>query len=178
VHHLSPNFGPIVASVLWIVPVALAASGAVVVVSHRDGADRGTLVDRLAGVWLVASLVAVASLTLLPLVGGFADPRPSNLNPFSSIAARDAIDNVLLYVAVGFFSVLRWRGKPRPVVWATVFAFFVSFGVEAAQAILPIDRAASAHDVLFNTIGGLIGGVFGGTVLRLVRGPGRSTPTD
>jgi glycopeptide antibiotics resistance protein len=35
--------------------------------------------------------------------------------------------------------------------------------------VLPINRAASIHDVMFNTLGGLVGAMVGMLVARMVR---------
>ena len=159
----------IVLDVVWVVPVAVAASGAVIAISRRQDADRESIVDRLVTVWLVAALAAVALLTLLPRAGGSAPPRPSHFNPFRLVDTRDAVSNVALFLAVGFFGGLRWRSQPRPVVWVAVFSFCISAGIELVQWVVPIDRAASSHDVLFNTVGGLLGAVVAMIVVGLAR---------
>ena len=46
--------------------------------------------------------------------------------------------------------------------------------IEMAQWVLPINRAASIHDVLFNTLGGLAGGMAAILVLQVVERSGRS----
>ena len=137
-----------------------------------NGTDPDSIVDRLVAVLLVAALVAVALLTLRPRVGGFAPPRSSISYPFRRVDMRDAVSNVALFLAVGFFAAVRWRSKPRPVAWATAFAFLISAGIELTQRVLPIDRAASIHDVLFNTIGGFFGAVGAMVVIELARRSG------
>jgi VanZ family protein len=169
----SSSFGAMTGSVIWLVPIALVASGAVIAISRHRGAERGSIIDRLVMIWLVASLSAVAILTLQPLSGGFGAPRPSSFNPISHIGRRDALDNVMLFLPVGFFAAIWWRSKPWPVAWATGLAASVSFTIELAQLILPIHRAASIHDVLSNTLGGFIGALAGLVVVRMAR---RSEP--
>jgi VanZ family protein len=158
--------------VVWVAPLAFVASGVVIAHSIQRGADQDSIVDRLAAVWLVAALAAVALLTLQPRSGGFAPPRPSNFNPLRRPDIRDAVANVALFLPVGFFAAVRWRSKPRPVAWATGFALLISAGIELTQRVLPIDRAASIHDVLFNTIGGFFGAVGAMVVIELARRSG------
>jgi len=57
---------PILLNVIWIVPIDVAASGPVILVSRRHDLERRILVERLMTIWLIASFVAVATLTLLP----------------------------------------------------------------------------------------------------------------
>jgi glycopeptide antibiotics resistance protein len=75
----------------------------------------------------------------------------------------------VLFLPVGFFAALWWRSTSRPVVWAAGLAFTVSFAIEITQLVLPINRAASIHDVMFNTLGGLVGAMVGMLVVRMVR---------
>ena len=169
------GIGSLVMTVIWIAPVALAAGVVVVAFSLRRGADRRVIVERLALVGLLAALGAVAALTLQPLAGGgFDAPRAPTFNPLSRIGRKDALDNVLLFLPVGFFAAMWWRLKPRPVMWATGLAFTVSFVVETIQLMLPINRAASIHDIMFNTFGGLAGGLAAMLVVRLVERSVRS----
>ena len=176
------GLGSLVMAVAWIAPVALVVAIVVVVVSIRRGAGRGVIVERLALVGLLAALGAVAVLTLQPLGGGFDAPRSSSFNPINPIRRKDALDNLLLFLPVGFFAALWWRSKPRPVVWATGLAFGVSFVIEMAQWVLPINRAASIHDMMFNTLGGLVGGLAAVFVVNLVErsaeGVGRELQTE
>lgn len=150
----------------WIGAVALVVSIAVGVGLLRRGASREMVTDRVVAVWLAAALVAVAILTLRPLAAEFnvADPQ---LNPLPPINARDAFDNVMLYVPVGFFAAILWRSRPNPVFRALVLVLATSLALEVAQWVLPINRAASIHDVLFNTIGGLAGAGVGVVVARI-----------
>ena len=174
-------FVSVALSVVWVAPVALAASGAVIAVSRRHGTDHSVIVDRLVTVWLVAALVAVALLTLQPRGGGFAPPRDSVLNPLRRPSRQDAFWNVAMFIPVGFFAALRWRSKARPVVWVTGFSFLASATIELIQRVAPIHRAASVHDVLFNTIGGFVGAVIALVVVALVRRSGSrlfSEPID
>ena len=44
--------------------------------------------------------------------------------------------------------------------------------------VLPINRAASIHDVMFNTLGGFLGGLAAILVARLAQKSGRSADTS
>jgi glycopeptide antibiotics resistance protein len=164
------GIGSLVMTFIWIVPVAFAAAAIVVAISRRREEDRGVILNRLVIVGLLAALSAVAVLTLQPLGGsGFDAPRAPILSPMSRIGRRDALDNLVLYLPVGFFAALWWRSRPRPVVWAAGLAFTASFAIEMTQMRSPINRAASIHDVMFNTLGGLVGAIVGMLVARMVR---------
>ena len=164
------GIGSLVMTVIWIVPVAFAAGTVVVAISRHREEDRGVMVDRLVIVGLLAALSAVAALTLQPLGGsGFGAPRAPILNPMSWIGRRDALDNLLLFLPVGFFAALWWRSRPSPIIWAAGLAFTASVAIEMTQLELPINRAASIHDVMFNTLGGLVGAMVGVLVVRIVR---------
>lgn len=164
------RFGTAVLSLIWIPAVTFVASGAVIGLSRRGGADRNATTRRLVMVWLIAAIAAAAILTLRPGPHAFDGARPSILNPISRLNVRDAAENVMLYLPVGLFAAVLWRSKSRPVVWATGLALSLSLGIELAQRLLPIDRAATTHDVIFNTLGGLIGAVAGTLTVRLARG--------
>jgi VanZ family protein len=160
------HFGAAYLSLVWIVAVALVATGAVLALGRRKGADERAVVGRVQAIWLSAALAAVAALTLQPGPGGFDAPLPSILNPISPLRVPDAVANVVLYLPVGFFAASVWRSKPHPMVWATGLAFALSLLIEFAQLVVPISRSAESHDVVFNTIGGLIGALAACWALR------------
>ena len=172
-----PDQAAPVMMVIWIAPVALVAGVVVVAVSLWRGVDRRVIIERLALVGLLAALGAAAALTLQPLDGGFDAPRASNFNPLSRFGRKDALDNVLLFLPFGFFAAVWWRSKPRPVLWATGLAFSASFGIEMAQWVAPINRAASIHDIMSNTLGGFPGALAAVFVMRLVERSMRSAET-
>ncbi len=165
-------FRPTVLSITWVAIIALVGIGVLVALSHRRGTNRGSSIDRLAIVFFVAALAVVVILTLQTGPSGFNAARPARLNPIYHPYMQDAVANVMLYLPVGFFAVVVWRSRPRPVVWATGLAFTLSLTVELAQWVLPIDRAATTHDVLSNTLGGFIGAAAGFLVVRLARRSG------
>lgn len=172
-HFVSPIPGGV-----WIFAITVAVSTVVAAVSFRRGAQRGAIVQRILTVWFVASLVGVALLTLQPGPSGFDDPLPSIFNPISPVSTGDAIANTMLYVPVGLFAALLWRTKPRVVAFATGLAFAVSLTIELAQRVFPIERAATAHDVIFNTLGGFIGAVVGSLLVDAIRRNRPSVPRD
>lgn len=173
----SPVLGPTLEGVAWSLVIAVAASALVAVASTRRGSDRTRTVNRVLTVWLLAALCAVVYLTLQPGPEGFAGARPSIFNPVSKLDGRDAVANALLYVPVGLFAALLWRSSRQMVTWATALAFAVSFTIEFSQWVLPIDRAATAHDVIFNTLGGFVGALVATVLVRVWRGSRRSKPS-
>ena len=50
--------------------------------------------------------------------------------------------------------------------------------VELTQGIVPIDRAATTHDVMFNVLGGFVGAVAGAFVAHAVHHVSRTTDTS
>jgi VanZ family protein len=168
-------FRPTVLSITWVATIALVGIGVLIALSHRRGTNQGSSVDRLAVVFFVAALAVVVTLTLQTGPGGFDAARPARFDPIYHPYMQDALANVMLYLPVGFFAVFVWRSRPRPVVWATGLAFTLSFTIELAQWVLPIDRAATTHDVLSNTLGGFIGAMAGILVVRLARKSGYLT---
>lgn len=163
------NLGSTVPAVLGIAGVGLVASGLVIAFSLARRADGDSIADRLAMVWFVAALAAVVGLTLQVGPGGYGGVLPAQLDPTSRVRLPNARANMLLYLPLGFFAALLWRSKPRPVVWATGLALSLSLATELAQWVLPISRAAEFQDVVFNTLGGLVGGAVGILVERQVR---------
>ena len=161
-------FGSTLLSVIWLPAFGVAATVSVIAYSTWRGADRGTIVDRLAVVWLTTAIGGVLLLTLQPGSNGIAEPRPSIFNPLSPVAQQDAIANVFLYVPVGFFAALRWRASPRPIVRTVALCLGLSLGIELTQWVAPIDRAATTHDVMFNVIGGFVGAVAGSLAANAV----------
>lgn len=166
------HIGSTLLSVIWIPLVGVLASAVTIAVSRRDGATRDSIINRVVMVWFSTAVVAVLLLTLQPGPNGFAAPRSSVLSPLSPIPQKDALSNVLLYLPVGFFGALWWRTKPQPIVWTVTFAAALSLTTEFAQLILPIDRAATTHDIVFNILGALVGAA-AGTAIGHVTQPAR-----
>lgn len=171
-------FGSTLLSVIWLPACGLAATASVIAYSSWRGADRETIVDRLAVVWLIAAIGGVLLLTLQPGSNGIAEPRSSIFNPLSPIAQQDAIANVLLYLPVGFFATLGWRASPKPVARTVALCLGLSLGVELTQWVAPIDRAATTHDVMFNVLGGFVGAVAGAFVAHAAHRLSRAANTS
>lgn len=74
----------------------------------------------------------------------------------------DVVTNVLAYVPFGFFvALIPRRRAPAPMLFAAVgTGALLSFTMETLQTFLPT-RDASLADLLCNTAGGTIGGLFG-----------------
>jgi len=72
----------------------------------------------------------------------------------------DVVGNVVLFIPVGFTfaGALGGRGRGRwwRWAWAVGAAFLLSCGIEAVQLVMP-SRATDVDDVLFNTLGAMLG---------------------
>ena len=158
--------------------IAAGASAIVGAISAQRETKRDFLINRVAAIWLIAALGVSVVLTLQPGPRGIGGARPTVLNLFASLDVEDAVANVLLYIPVGLFATLLWRSRRRVVAWSTGFAFSVSIAIECAQWVLPIDRAATTHDVIFNTLGGFVGAVLGTYIVRVVGTPVDSVPPE
>ena len=163
--------GPPLVTFAWIVAIAVIASGAVVAISRRRGADRTAIIDRLKVVGLTTAVGTVAVLTLQPGPGGVGSALPAIPNPVSAVDRLDLLQNVLLYLPVGFLAALVWSKSELIVARATVFAFCVSFSIEFAQWILPISRSAQTRDLILNTLGGFLGAMGCVAAMRFVHRP-------
>ncbi len=152
--------------VAWIAGLALVATAGIVAASRRNTSATGRILQRIAVLWLVASLLVVAKLTLLPIAGGFDGTADANFDPFAHVDARNALGNVLLYVPVGFFGVAVWRNARSPVVAATMTGLSAALVAEALQVELPIGRSTDVQDVVFNTIGAFLGALAAAVTMR------------
>lgn len=72
--------------------------------------------------------------------------------------------NILLFIPIGILLPLRWPRHDHPVI-VTVATASLSAAIEIAQYFLNSGRVAQLDDVIFNTLGGLIGWA----ILRAVR---------
>jgi VanZ family protein len=133
-----------------------------------------TVSPRRARILLAVYLVALAALTLVPVLGPDVTALVVRLAHLlgASGAARtsalvDATTNVLLFVPAGL---LLGAAVPRlrPVsVWLVCVA--ASVGIELAQALVVPGRHPSAVDVATNALGAALGVLLGTLLRRSVR---------
>jgi glycopeptide antibiotics resistance protein len=80
------------------------------------------------------------------------------------------IANILLFVPWGFFMFLSLYTINRPTVQTYVLTFLLgmtfSCGIEATQYFLP-DRVADINDIIWNSVGTLVGAILAHLRLRL-----------
>lgn len=91
----------------------------------------------------------------------FLTMKPPELTPLYQMNPKDAIENILLYVPLGFvFSLLlgvrKNRGRWVSVLGVLICVAAVSGSMEFLQFFVPL-RAPSIDDVIFNTLGGGLG---------------------
>jgi glycopeptide antibiotics resistance protein len=124
------------------------------------------MIRLISAVFLAAWLLGAFAFTLRP-----ANPLPGqtvtdNAIPFVTVAiylenldsafwVSQAVGNLLLLLPVGLFGpiALPWLGRWWRVV---LVAAVISASIEFAQLFIP-ERSADVDDVLFNTIGALLG---------------------
>lgn len=101
-------------------------------------------------------LAAMFSLTGVPSVLALAFDPALQLAPFVGMLrdGKNAVLNVLLFVPLGIFLPVLWRGFRR---WqqTALYSFGLSLAIEAAQ--LFTYRTTDVNDLLANTAGGLLG---------------------
>ena len=132
----------------------------VAVVATWIAAARRTARSAAANVALVASVVAVLSLTLAPGYTGDEDLELAPLGeivdaltpPFEPLLA-EIILNVLLFVPLGAALALRGVSVGRTVLAAVA----LSATIELAQLLVVSGRTTSVDDVLLNTAGAWMG---------------------
>ncbi len=78
----------------------------------------------------------------------------------SRISLTDIVGNVLLFMPFGFFMylVLNELGLPHPITLTVIASFAFSATIEGIQLFIP-ERNTATHDLVNNTIGGLIGAI-------------------
>lgn len=123
---------------------------------------------------LACTLFGVLLITLTPRPYG-SDGR-TDLVPFHPLwtALTGEIDatrvvatfgaNILLFVPLGILLPLKWTRLDSPVMITLVLAL-LSAAIEVSQYYINAGRVAQVDDVIFNTLGGLIGW----TMVRAVR---------
>jgi glycopeptide antibiotics resistance protein len=79
----------------------------------------------------------------------------------------EALANILLYIPLGVFLEVIW-----PNVWTwklCVFPILVSVLAEGAQRLFLPDRYATVNDVIFNSMGGVLGVLIAASIRRLMK---------
>ena len=118
--------------------------------------------------------LAIAFASLQPFAPWIPPPPGTPFWPLAPWPLKwtrfDAIANTLAYVPFGLFvALIPRRATPLARTGVALAAgLSLSFGMETLQMFLPT-RAASLVDLLANTGGALVGGVFGGTLMRAER---------
>lgn len=90
-----------------------------------------------------------------------------NLKPFAYMfsAYKSSLLNVALFVPLGFFLTVLWKRFGK-VWWTVLFGFFTSLTIELLQIFTY--RATDVNDLITNTLGTLVGWLFGCLALRLI----------
>jgi glycopeptide antibiotics resistance protein len=77
----------------------------------------------------------------------------------------EAIGNVLLYIPLGIFLVV--FAPRKKIVWVILVPVLVSLLAEGVQRLFLPDRYATAFDVFYNSLGGIIGILISKSIARL-----------
>lgn len=135
---------------------------------------------------LVASTIAIAAITLWMSGKSYANLDPIPFDDIRYLARRlgdrpisthllavivvPMVANVLLFVPWGFLLFISLYTVERPTlqtyVLTILLGFSFSLGIEAWQYFLP-SRVADINDVIWNTIGVVLGAVLGHARLRV-----------
>jgi hypothetical protein len=144
----------------------------------RTSVSQPSLVS-LANGALVASLIAIAVVTLAPVESD----NDLRLFPFSDIGEAvletdrrllfETAGNVLLFVPLG--AALYLRGSS--LVSTGLLAFSISVLVECAQLLVVSGRTTSVDDVMLNTLGSVTGYVFMSWSKRVARDRRETRPS-
>jgi glycopeptide antibiotics resistance protein len=96
---------------------------------------------------LAACLLAIFAVTLVPAHGA----RQLQLRPGQAAPLGDVANLILFAPLGGVLFLRRW-----PMVRTVLAALLLSAGIELAQRVIP-GRTTSLDDVVFNTLGGVVG---------------------
>jgi VanZ family protein len=118
--------------------------------AFRPTAPAGRRARASGAVLVLASVLAIASLTLFPTEGESAGPTLCLLCGDRGLA--DAVLNVLMFVPLGVGLALAGAG----LLGATLLGAAFTLGIELLQALIP-GRDASVSDLVFNTLGCVLG---------------------
>ena len=153
--------------------------------SNRGGATRMEVLDAVARVWAVASVIAVALIVLRP-IGGSGSVTGVNLVPFkslvdlinnsvdASVAVRNIAGNVFLLVPIGFTFGLVFRRHRHMILAATLAGLATSLVLEVVQLGFALGRIVDIDDLILNVIGAWIGALIAALALRLMDRPRES----
>lgn len=142
-------------SVLVVAAVAAVLALAGVVWALRQPSDRAR---RLSGVLVAAIAVVIAAVSLTPDRGrdGSGSCSWEVTRYLAPWYGNQALLNVLMYVPLGFFAVLRLRGR-RAVAGAVVAMVLAPLVIEQLQRTSLVGRSCDVEDMIANVAGGMIG---------------------
>lgn len=116
---------------------------------------------------IALSLLGIFLVTLLPAPSLFLrEVNVMNVVPFVgmyqllfesvhiSVAIRNLIFNIILFIPLGFF--LSWGSYPK-IKDSLIIGVFVSTLVELLQYTLPLGRSSDIDDIILNTLGVIVG---------------------
>lgn len=160
------------------VPVVLAGGAAVFLSRKKSLGNRRALLSTGIDVMLVFSLLGIVLVTLWPRPWAYRAasiqlvPLVDSMDILFhsvdwSVPVRNLGCNILLFIPYGFF--ITWRfGHKRRVLFALITGAVVSVLIEAMQYVLPLGRISSVDDVLFNTLGALLGSALFAAVNKML----------
>jgi VanZ family protein len=174
----------------WLIVVAVLWAGAVAVRARHGGIESAIRTSTAEAI-LAAGLVAIVSITVVPLavyLPGQSPPPVVNVLPviplFSDLRADtgwtllNIVGNLGLYVPLGIG--LAWRFRLK-AVWIAAIAASLSAIIEVWQAVSGSGRTSDINDVLLNTAGALVGAtmvMFATRALGWYRQHSRHATTD
>ncbi len=181
IRQLIANFGqaglPIV---LWATLIGVVATGVLTFIRMlRGGVTFGSTLARSAGeIGIVVSLIAIGvvglwsyhlsaarSLQFVPLIDFFHLPDDT---PWWS-PVEFALGNTLLFLPLGLSVQLRFRGLSLGRI--ALGAAALSALIEAWQWVFGTGRVASTDDIIFNTLGAVLGALLVRGIALLYRKP-------
>jgi len=182
----------------WLIPwicllLVLGGLGTGVAAGYRRrrAADCASLAVITSAIWAATAVTALAVLIVVLQPMGSAETAV-NVVPFASLTAllsssvegsvalRNVMGNVLLFVPVGLCAGLLTQVVRQPRWAAVLGAATFSLALEAAQFLLPVGRAADVDDVILNAAGAAVGiaaSVVIGRSIRVRVGPRPSSPS-
>ena len=179
-------FGNLMPLFALAVLISAIVAGRAVSRARRIGETAGPAVATgVARVWVVTGAIAVGIITLTP-VGGPDVATGVNLVPLrsliglsttsvdASVAIRNIAGNVVLFVPIGIALGVAFRGRPRPLVAATLTGLLISLAIEISQYVFAVGRVVDIDDVVLNVAGTWLGAAGVLTLLAALRASDRS----